>query len=474
MGSGPNGLAAALTLAEAGCKVRVFEAQATIGGGARSAELTLPGFVHDRCSAIHPMAVGSPFFAQAHLENHGLEWIHPEIPLAHPLDDGSAAVLQRSLEETCAGLGSGDGAAWRRLMEPLVEHWQSLAGEILQPMLHVPRHPLLLARFGLLALRSASGLAGRHFRGERARALFAGLAGHSFRPLEAMSSAAVGLVLGAAGHVVGWPLPRGGTQRISDTLAARIRALGGVIETGRPVNDVRELPAADATLLDLTAWEAARVAVPVLRPGYRARLERFRHGPGVFKIDYALHAPIPWTAEACRRAGTVHLGGPLEEVAHGERQVARGEAPRSPFVLLAQPTVFDPLRAPEGQHIAWAYCHVPFGCPVDMTGAIEAQIERFAPGFRERILARHLTSPATIARENANLAGGDISGGACDLWQLLARPVWGFDPYRMQMANSARERRMLFLCSSSTPPAGGVHGMCGYHAARSALRALTT
>lgn len=462
VGSGPNGLAAALTLAEAGRRVRVIEAQSTIGGGARSAALTLRGFLHDLGSAIHPMAVGSPFFQHAALEAHGLAWIHPEFPLAHPLDDGSAAVLHRSLSATCDAFGP-DGNAWRSLMAPFVENWDALAGEILQPMLHFPRHPFQLARFGMLALQPATRLARRHFRGDAAQALFAGLAGHSFLPLDAPGSAAVALVLGSAGHAVGWPLPRGGAQSIADALAASLRARGGEIETGRPVNDVRDLPRADATLLDVSAWEAARVATAVLPARYRKMLERFRHGPGIFKVDYALDAPIPWTAEECRRAGTVHLGGTLTEIARAEAQVACGEVPPSPFVLLAQPSLFDPTRAPAGKHVAWAYCHIPFGCPADMNSAIEAQIERFAPGFRERVLARHVSTPATLAAQNANLAGGDISGGAVDLWQLLARPVLSFDPYRMPVPG-------LYLCSSSTPPAGGVHGMCGYNAARSVLR----
>jgi phytoene dehydrogenase-like protein len=461
VGSGPNGLAAAITLAEAGCRVRVLEGQGTYGGGARSAELTLPGFWHDRCSAVHPLAVGTPFFHRLPLERHGLEWVQPDLPLAHPLDDGSAAVMPRSLERTNETLGRDD-AAWRQLMAPLVDNWEALAGEFLQPMLHLPRHPWLLARFGMLALQSASGLARRFFQDEPARALFAGLAAHSFLPLEAPVSAAFALVLGAAGHAVGWPLPRGGAQRISDALVAHLRELGGEIETGHTVSDVRDLPPAAATLLDVSAWEAARIAHHRLPPGYRQKLERFRHGPGIFKIDYALAAPIPWTAEPCRRAGTVHLGGTLAEIADAERRVVRGEIPRRPFVLLTQPTLFDPTRAPEGKHIAWAYCHVPFGCTADMTEAIEAQIERFAPRFRECILARHVSSPAAVERENASLAGGDISGGASDLWHLLARPVLSWNPYRMPA-------RGLYLCSSSTPPGGGVHGMCGLHAAKTAL-----
>lgn len=461
VGSGPNGLAAAITLARAGVRVRVLEAQTTIGGGARTAELTVPQFFHDRCSAIHPLAVASPFFRELNLNSHELEWIRPEIPLAHPLDDGSAAVLARSLGRTCAALG-GDGPAWRWLFSPLVAQWEALVGEFLQPLLHLPRHPWLLARFGAFAIRSASELARRAFRGEPARALFAGLAGHSFLPLTAPVSAAFALVLGAAGHAVGWPMPRGGAQRISDTLAARLRELGGTIETGARVDDVRDLPRAGATLLDLSAWEAARVAGASLPAWYRRRLAEFPHGPGVFKVDYALAAPIPWKAEACHRAGTLHLGGTLAEIAAAEEDVARGRIPSRPFVLLTQPSRFDPTRAPAGRHIAWAYCHVPFGCTADLTRAIESQIERFAPGFRECILARHVSAPPHLQKENANLTGGDISGGASDLWHLLARPTFSFTPSRTPL-------RGLYLCSSSTPPGGGVHGMCGVHAARAAL-----
>ena len=462
VGSGPNGLAAAITLARAGRSVSVLEAQPTIGGGARSAELTLPGFLHDRCSAIHPLAIGSPFFRSLPLAAHGLEWIQPPLALAHPLDDGSAAVLSRSMDETCATLGQ-DGPAYRRIIEPLIQRWEALAGEFLQPLLHVPRHPWLLARFGLLALQSAASFAQRTFRGDAARALFAGLAAHSFLPLEAAGSASFGLVLGLMGHAVGWPLPRGGSQKISDALGALLRELGGSVETKRPVADVREFDSRKTVLLDLSVWQAARVAGARLPAAYRQRLERFPHGPSIFKIDYALNAPIPWKAEACRRAGTVHLGGTLAEIAAGERQVTAGEMPARPFVLLAQQSLFDPTRAPAGQHTAWAYCHIPRGCPVDCTSAIEAQIERFAPGFRERILARCVSNPAALEAGNANLDGGDISGGANDLWHLLARPTLSAVPYQMPS-------RGLYLCSSSTPPGGGVHGMCGYHAARAALR----
>lgn len=463
VGSGPNGLAAAITLAQAGRTVRVLEAQPTIGGGARSAELTLPGFLHDRCSAIHPLAAGSPFFRSLPLTRHGLEWIQPPVAVAHPLDDGSAAVLCQSIEETCASL-PGDAAAYRMLVEPFVKRWEPLAAEFLQPMLHLPRRPVLLGCFGLLAVQSAAGLARRTFRGEAARALFAGLAAHSFLPLEAFGSASFALVLAIMGHAVGWPMPCGGSQKISDALAAHLRGLGGVIETSCPVRDVREFEKAErAVLLDLTAWEAARVAANRLPECFRNHLANFPHGPSIFKIDYALDAPIPWTAEPCRRAGTVHLGGTLAEIAAGEQQVARGELPSRPFVLIAQQSFFDSTRAPAGKHTAWAYCHIPRGCGVDCTGLIEAQIERFAPGFRERVLMRHASSPAMLESNNANLDGGDISGGANDLWHLIARPTFSPVPYRTPV-------RGLYLCSSSTPPGGGVHGMCGHHAARAALR----
>jgi len=461
VGSGPNGLAAALTLAQAGCRVRVFEAQPTIGGGARSGELTRPGFLHDLCSAIHPLAAASPFFRSLPLAGDGLRWIQPEVALAHPLDDGTAAAVFPSLDATCSDLGA-DGAAYHRLMAPLLDRWEELADEVLQPVLHLPRHPLLMAGFGMGAMRSASGLARNRFRNERARALIAGLAAHSFLPLEAPASASFALVLGAAAHAVGWPLPQGGAQKITDAMAARLQMLGGRVETNQPVDDVRVLPPARAVLLDLTAWEAARVARHVLPDGYRRHLEHFPHSPGVYKVDYALDGPIPWKADVCRRAGTVHLGGPLAEIAASERQVAHGALPPRPFVLLAQPSLFDPTRAPAGQHTAWAYCHAPLGCATNLTGVIEAQIERFAPGFRQRILARCSSGPPDLERRNANLAGGDISGGSMHFWRLLARPTLRFVPSRTPV-------RGLYLCSSSTPPGGGVHGMCGYHAARAAL-----
>jgi phytoene dehydrogenase-like protein len=464
VGSGPNGLAAAITLARAGCTVRLLEANATIGGGARSAELTLPGFVHDICSAIHPLALGSPFFQTLPLERHGLEWIQPPIALAHPLDHGDAVCLRRDLQEKNDSLGK-DGRAWRGLMQPFAREWQKLAPEFLQPMLHLPRHPMMLARFGLVALAPAAALARFRFRHEPARALFAGIAAHSFLPLEAPASAAFGLVLGAAGHAVGWPLPRGGAQSISEALAAHLRAFGGEIEINCRVENLAQLPAARAVLFDTTCWQFATIAKVQLPDRYRQRLERFRHAPAVFKIDYALSAPVPWRAAECRSAGTLHLGGRLEEIAESERQVAHGRHPERPFVLVAQQSLFDQSRAPGNQQTLWAYCHVPHGSDRDMTNAIEQQIERFAPGFRDCVLARHTAGASKLERLNPNLVGGDINGGAADLWQLLARPVVSLAPYRTPL-------RGVYLCSSSTPPGGGVHGMCGYHAARTALREI--
>ncbi len=464
VGSGPNGLAAAITLARGGCSVRVFEANATIGGGARSAELTLPGFVHDVCSAIHPLALGSPLFRTLPLEEHGLRWIQPTIALAHPLEDGSAAALRQSVTDTAHSLGV-DARAYERLFQPLARDWEKLAAEFLQPILHLPRHPIALARFGLGALAPAAGLAKFCFKESAARALFAGIAAHSFLPLNAPASAAFGLVLGAAGHAVGWPLPRGGSQALADALAAHFRSLGGEIETGRRIQNLNDLPAARAVLFDTTCWQLARIAGDRFPSRYRRHLEGFRHAPGVFKIDYALSEPVPWRAEECRAAGTVHLGGTLEEIAAAEAEVARGTHPARPFVLIAQQSLFDETRAPQGRQTLWAYCHVPHGSERDMSDAIDDQIERFAPGFRDCVLARRTANAVDLERANPNLIGGDINGGANNLWQLFARPVVSPAPYRTP-------RRGLYLCSSSTPPGGGVHGMCGYHAARTALRDL--
>lgn len=461
VGAGPNGLAAAITLARAGRSVLLLEAEERLGGGARSAELTRPGFVHDVCSAVHPMGVASPFFRTLPLGERGLEWVHPPVPLAHPLDDGTAVLLERSVEATGEAL-AGDGAAYRRLMAPLVSGWDDLAAQLLGP-LRFPRHPLLLGRFGLRAIRSARGLARGAFRGEAARVLFGGLAAHSILPLERPLTASFGLLLGAAAHAVGWPVARGGSQAIADALASSLRSLGGEIVTGTRVSSIDEVPPARAVLLDVTPRQVVDIAGHRLPAGYRRRLERFRYGPGVFKVDYALDGPVPWKAEGCTRAGTVHLGGTLAEIAASERAVARGEHPERPYVLVAQQSLFDATRAPEGKHTLWAYCHVPNSSTVDMTERVEAQIERFAPGFRDRVLARSVMSPAELERFNANHVGGDIAGGAHDGLQLFARPALRLVPY-------ATPAEGIFICSSSTPPGAGVHGMCGYFAARAALR----
>jgi phytoene dehydrogenase-like protein len=462
VGSGPNGLAAAIRLAQNRLSVLVLEANERIGGGTRSAELTLPGFTHDLCSAVHPLALGSPFFRQLPLEHFGLKWVHPEIPLAHPLDKGRAAALTKSVSETAERFGE-DGRSYERLMAPLVNNWELLAAEFLQPLIHLPRHPIQLARFGWLGVQPARTLAKRQFTGEAARGLFAGLAAHSFLALEEVFSAGFGLVLGMMGHAVGWPLPRGGAQSIADALADYLRSLGGEIMTNSQIESLEQLPLARAVLLDVTPRQLLRLAGPKLPESYRKRLEGFRYGPGVFKLDYALDARIPWQSEACRRAATIHLGGTLQEIALAEQQVAQGKTPEHPFVLLAQPSLFDETRAPAGKHTAWAYCHVPNGSSFDMTRKIEDQIERFAPGFRDRILARHAMGCVDLEKKNGNLIGGDINGGAADWRQLLARPTFGPAPYRTALPG-------VYLCSSSTPPGGGVHGMCGFHAAGVALR----
>ena len=462
VGSGPNGLAGAIALARAGCSVIVLEANPTIGGGARSAELTLPGFVHDVCSAVHPLAAGSPFFKTLPLERFGLTWIQPEIPLAHPFDDGTAACLYRGVGKTAEGLGT-DSGSYRRIMQPLVRDWEKLATEFLQPMLHFPKHPLALARFGIPALFPATFLAKTAFKHEPARALFGGIAAHSFLPLESVVSSAFGFVLGIAGHAVGWPIPRGGSQTITNALANYLRELGGKIDINNRVESLDDLPKSRAVLLDISAWQFVRIAGERLPKVYRDRLTKFRHAPGIFKIDYALSSPIPWKAQACKRAGTIHLGGTIDEIATAERDVSRGKIPERPFTLVAQQSLFDDTRAPRGQDTLWAYCHVPFGCKIDMAGRVESQIERFAPGFRDCILARHKVSAVDLEESNANLAGGDISGGAAKLAQLIARPILSPTPYRTPL-------RGFYLCSASTPPGGGVHGMCGYHAARAALR----
>lgn len=450
VGSGPNGLAAAIRLAQAGRSVLVLEGSDTIGGGARTAELTLPGFRHDTCSAIHPLGLGSPFFSTLPLAKYGLEWLQPEFPAAHPLDDGTAVVLERDLAKC-----SPD---WRKLFQPLVDNWKALANDFLRPMLCIPKHPILMARFGLCGLRSAESLA-RHWD-ERDRALFAGLAGHSFLPLDETPSAAFGLVLGLLAHAVGWPMPRGGSQQISNALAAHLRSLGGVIQTNTPVRNLNELPPARAYLLDITPRQFVQMSNRKL-PAY----ERYRYGPGIFKMDYALNAPIPWKARECARAGTIHLGGTFAEIARAEREIWQGKLPERPFVLLAQQSLFDPARAPAGKHTAWAYCHVPNGSTADASALIDAQIERFAPGFGDCILARATRNCAELERQNPNYIGGDINGGAATLRQLIARPRFSANPYRTPIPN-------VYLCSASTPPGGGVHGMCGFHAAEAALRHL--
>ena len=462
VGSGPNGLSAAITLAQAGWSVLVREAEEAIGGGARSAELTLPGFIHDECSAIHPFVPGSPFLRSLPLADHGLEMVESPAAVAHPLDDGTAVVLTRSLDETAAGLGH-DGEPYARLFRRLVDEWPRLEEAVLAPLVSVPRHPVALARFGLPALRSAVGLARAAFDGERARALLGGSAAHSMLPLDRSPSAAFAFVLHAIAHRVGWPFPRGGAQAIADALVSYLRSLGGEIEADAPVRSLDELPRARAVLLDLTPRQVLAIAGDRLPSDYRRKLTRFRYGPGAFKVDFALDGPIPWTATECSRAATVHVAGRLAELVASERSPWEGRHAERPFVLLAQHTLFDPTRAPEGKHTAWAYCHVPHGSSFDMTERIERQIERFAPGFRDRILARSVMGPAGLENRNANLVGGDLNGGAHGLRQMLARPT-------VLMPYSARAPG-LFLCSASTPPGGGVHGMCGHLAARAALRA---
>jgi phytoene dehydrogenase-like protein len=459
VGSGPNGLAAALALAGAGKSVQILEAESTIGGGARSDALTLPGFTHDICSSVLPLAHASPFFRTLPLADYGLSYDQPPIPLAHPLDDGTAGVLHRSLDQTVSGLGR-DGVAYRRLMGPIVANIELLVNQFLGP----PRpsiHLVTLARFGLPALRSAGALAASRFRTAQARAMFTGLGAHSMLSLRRPATAAFGLILGAAGHAYGWPFAHGGSQRLSDALADLLRARGGTVATDRRVTAMDQVKDGRVVLFDLTPRQVLSIARDQWPAGFTKQLERFRYGPGVFKVDWALDGPIPWRAEACRQAGTVHVGGAFDEVIAAEDAVAAGREAERPFVILAQPSVADPTRAPDGKHVGWAYCHVPNGSRVDMRERIEAQVERFAPGFTSRILARHVMTPADIERHNANCVGGDINGGIADLRQLFLRPT-----ARLY----ATPNRQLYFCSSSTPPTGGVHGMCGFFAARAALR----
>jgi phytoene dehydrogenase-like protein len=463
VGSGPNGLAAAVALARAGHSVRVYEAQPTIGGGARSAELTLPGFVHDVASTVHALALLSPFLKSLPLDRFGLQFAHPEAPFAHPLDDGTAVVVERSIDATASALDGADGRAYTKLITPFVEHSDALMEALLGPL--SVRHPWLMMRFGMQAIRSATGLAKRVFTSERTRAMYAGVAAHSMVPLEKLATSGYALGLMVAAHRVGWPVSRGGAQQLSNALVAYLRSLGGEVVTDTPVESLHALPASRVVLLDVTPKQLLRMAAGRLGEIYRWRLTRYRYGPGVFKVDWALNAPVPWRADACRRAGTLHLGGSLEEIASAERLPWEGRECETPYVLVTQPSVFDPTRAPAGKHTLWAYCHVPNGSAVDMRERVERQIERFAPGFRECIEQAHVMGPSELERGNANLVGGDIAGGAADLTQVYTRPIARLNPYRTSLPD-------VFLCSSSTPPGVGVHGMSGFHAARAAMRVL--
>jgi len=463
IGSGPNGLAAAIAVAQAGRSVRVFEAEATIGGATRSLDLTQPGFVHDVCSTVHALVVLSPFLKTLPLAAHGLEFVQPPAPFAHPFDDGSAIVVERSVDATADSLGAADGRAYRKLVAPFAAR----AGDLMEALLGPVglRHPLLLARFGLEAIRSASALAHGRFRDERTRAMLAGAAAHSMVPLDYASTAGYALGLIVAAHASGWPIARGGSQQVSGALASYLRSLGGEIVTGARIDSLAQLPSSRVVLCDVTPRQFVRIAGARLPDSYRRRLARFRYGPGVFKMDWALSAPVPWRARECARAGTLHLGGSFAEIANGERAAWEGRVHETPYVLLVQPTLCDPSRAPAGKHTLWAYCHVPNGSTEDMTTRMENQIERYAPGFRDCIVARHAMAPAEMERRNANLIGGDIGGGACDLAQMFMRPVFSLNPYATPLPG-------VYLCSSSTPPGVGVHGMCGFFAARTALETL--
>ena len=461
VGSGPNGLAAAIELARAGRRVKVLEAQPTLGGGARSAALTLPGFVHDVCSAIHPLAASSPFFQSLPLEKFGLAWQYPQSQLAHPLDDGTAAVLERSLSDTAATLGP-DGETWIKWMRPFVDRWDEFKHTLFAPVTRPPKSPLLLARFGLHALRPAFDFAEEEFEGPHAKALFAGCAAHSFGRLDSPLTASLGFVLAIAGHSVGWPTPRGGTQKLTDALLGYFQSLGGEVQTSAPVESLAQLADAKTVFFDTSARVMARICGDELPGRYQRGIAGFHSGPGIFKLDYALSGPMPWTAPACRRAGTIHLGGTLSQVAQSETEVNDGQPPQRPYVLVAQQSLFDETRAPPGQHTLWAYCHLPNASTFDMTERIEAQLERFAPGFQKLVLKRSAKSPAEVEANNSNYAGGDISAGGIDGLQLFFRPTMSVTPW-------ATPNPRLFLCSASTPPGPGVHGMCGFWAARTAI-----
>ncbi len=460
VGSGPNGLAAAILLQQNGLSVLLVEGKDTIGGGMRSAELTLPGFIHDVCSAIHPLAAASPFFQTLPLKEHGLEYIYPDIAAAHPFDNGSAASLKHSIGETAGQFGI-DATTYSQLVSSVVNDWPAIASDVLGPM-HYPKHPLAMARFGLKALQSLTGIT-RGFNTEEAKGFFAGMGAHSMQPLNKPTTAAVALVLTVAGHLGGWPLPKGGSQQIADSLASYFISLGGKIETNTYITSLDQLPSANAVLFDVSPQQLLQIAGHKFSNIYRWQLERYRYGMGVFKVDWALDGPIPFRAEECRQAGTIHIGNTLTEIAAAEQQVWQGGHPEKPFVLLTQQSLFDPTRAPEGKHTGWAYCHVPNGSTVDMTDAIEKQVERFAPGFRERILARNTINSTQMQEYNPNYIGGDINGGVIDIGQLFTRPALRWSPYK----TSAKG---LYICSASTPPGGGVHGMCGYYAGKRALK----
>ena len=462
VGSGPNGLAAAITLAQEGLKVALLEKKAVTGGGMWTEELTLPGFKHDVGSTVHPFGVGSPFFRTLPLEKFGLEWLQPDAPFAHPLDDG-VAVAERSLAATCRGLGK-DAATYDLLMRPLVRNWKELSDDFLGPLLRFPAHPVALARFGVRALPPAT-LLSRVFQEEKTKALFAGVAAHAVMPLSSPGTSAFGLVLGMLAHTVGWPFPKGGAASLAASLTSYFRSLGGEVYTRTAVKTPDDVPEAKAVLYDLSAKPFLNLMGDKLPAGYRGWLERYRLGAGIFKIDYALDGPVPWKEGACLRAGTLHLGGTLAEIAESEREVGQGKLPTKPYVLVAQHSPFDKTRAPEGKQTLWAYCHVPNGSEADMTDRIEAQLERFAPGFRDRILAKHTMNAPAVEHYNPNYVGGDINGGAASLWQLVARPAPRRLPYRTPLKG-------VYLCSASTPPSGGVHGMCGYWAAQTVLRDL--
>jgi phytoene dehydrogenase-like protein len=463
IGSGPNGLAAAVTLAQRGVAVTLYERNERLGGACATAEVTLPGFRHDLGSSAYPLGIASPFFRTLELERYGLRWIQPDTPVAHPLDDGEAVILEPALERMGEQLSAHDAKAWRALFGPSIRRWQELLDDVTRPLLRIPRHPIVTARFGLSALLSAHTLASMLFREERAKALFVGIAAHSVLPLTHLSSAAAGVLLGAAGHATGWPITAGGGQAIADALAAHLRSLGGEIVCGVEVKHLNQLPPADVTLFDTGVEALIRIAGDALATGYVRRLRGYKSGPAVFKLDYALSAPIPWRNQACTRAATVHLGGTLDEITASEDAAFHGRLSGKPFVLLVQPSLFDSSRAPEGKHTAWAYCHVPYGSNADRTAVIEAQIERFAPGFRDCVLARQASNASDLARWNPNLLGGDISGGAMTVGQLIARPTLG---------NYKTSNPKIYLCSASTPPGGGVHGMCGHNAALAALQRL--